>query len=225
MLVLTRGLPLIVMVMFLIDNQEIYLKWSLGISTFVITYEVFHVALDPVQYFKLSYRWIDLIGHICAIIWITSTLHLYAEHDESYLHFKDRYAFIETFIQIVWTFTVTIRASDLFKLFDKTRMLLSIIFVSIEDVMSFTIITIYMLFSIGVVTNLIKYPDNENIVFTTANLFAYSMGAEFDAPPTGENYIPGEWTVFVILKFIIDIVVFNTLIAILGDSFDQVKMD
>lgn len=120
---------------------------------------------------------------------------------------------------------MTIRASDLFKLCDKTRMLLSIIFVSIEDVISFTIITIYMLFSIGVVTNLTQYPNTENIVFTTGNLYAYTMGAEFDAPGTGESYVPGEWTVFVILKFIIDIVVFNILIAILSDSFDQVKMD
>lgn len=62
-------------------------------------------------------------------------------------------------------------------------------------------------------------------MFTTGNLFAYTMGAEFEAPATGADSIPGNWIVFIIMKFIITLVVLNTLIAILGDSFDQVKTD
>ena len=104
-------------------------------------------------------------------------------------------------------------------------MLLTIIFVSIKHVMSFVYITAYMMFSIAVVTNLISYPESENILITTGNLFAYTEGAEFDAPPTGDDYAPGKWAVFIIMHFIITIVVLNTLIAILGDSFDQVKTD
>ena len=145
--------------------------------------------------------------------------HYFSSIDREYFHI------LETWVQIIWTFSITIRASDLFKLFDKTRMLLTIIFVSIKHVMSFMYITAYMMFSIAVVSNLITYPSSENIMITTGNLFAYTMGAEFDAPPTGDDFVPGNWTVFIIMKFIISLVVLNTLIAILGDSFDQVKTD
>lgn len=81
------------------------------------------------------------------------------------------------------------------------------------------------MFSIAIVSNLTYYPICENLAITTGHIFAETLGAEFESPPVGNDFIPGAWTVFIIMKFIITLVVMNTLIAILGDSFDQVKTD
>ena len=73
----TRGTPLINLVLFLVTNEEIYLKASLVTSFCMILYQLFHLVLDPVYYFRgKQYQWIDLIGHICAVIWIFTTLDL-----------------------------------------------------------------------------------------------------------------------------------------------------
>ena len=215
------------MVVFLVTLDEQYFLVSLATSTLCLLYEVFQViSISPGQYFSSNDNWLDLLGHTCGISWILVRMEL-EQGEDHYFSSIDREYFhiLETWVQIIWTFSITIRASDLFKLFDKTRMLLTIIFVSIKHVMSFMYITAYMMFSIAVVSNLITYPSSENIMITTGNLFAYTMGAEFDAPPTGDDFVPGNWTVFIIMKFIISLVVLNTLIAILGDSFDQVKTD
>ena len=215
------------MVVFLVTLDEQYFLVSLATSTLCLLYELFQViSISPGQYFSSNDNWLDLLGHTCGISWILVRMEL-EQGEDHYFSSIDREYFhiLETWVQIIWTFSITIRASDLFKLFDKTRMLLTIIFVSIKHVMSFMYITAYMMFSIAVVSNLITYPSSENIMITTGNLFAYTMGAEFDAPPTGDDFVPGNWTVFIIMKFIISLVVLNTLIAILGDSFDQVKTD
>ena len=44
----------------------------------------------------------------------------------------------------------------------------------------------------------------------------------FDSPGVGEDKVVTQWFVFINLQVITSIVVLNTLIAILGDSYDNV---
>jgi hypothetical protein len=45
---------------------------------------------------------------------------------------------------------------------------------------------------------------------------------EFDQPSTGSDAIAGQWFMFIITAFFSNLIVLNTLIAILGDSYDKV---
>ena len=55
-------------------------------------------------------------------------------------------------------------------------------------------------------------------------VFSEAIGG-FDAPGTGKDRVVTAWLVFILLQIITSIIVLNTLIAILGDSYDNVQND
>ena len=52
-------------------------------------------------------------------------------------------------------------------------------------------------------------------------VFSDSLGG-FEAPGVGEEKVITAWLIFLLLQIITTIIVLNTLIAILGDSYDNV---
>lgn len=55
-------------------------------------------------------------------------------------------------------------------------------------------------------------------------MFSDILGG-FDAPGTGEDYEPGKWLIFIFSMTYLMVIALNSLIAILGDSFDKVQSD
>jgi hypothetical protein len=55
-------------------------------------------------------------------------------------------------------------------------------------------------------------------------VFADALGG-FDVPASGKDAKTGAWALFLILMLITNVIALNTLIAILGDKFDEVMAD
>ena len=47
----------------------------------------------------------------------------------------------------------------------------------------------------------------------------------FDPPETGDDKVVGNWLVFLMLQTVTAIITLNTLIAILGDAYDEVMTE
>jgi hypothetical protein len=70
-----------------------------------------------------------------------------------------------------------------------------------------------------------RFSEEDAIFFEhTSIVFSEALGG-FDSPPTGGQALPGQWVLFIILMFVTNLIVLNTLIAILGDSFDNVMAE
>ena len=79
-----------------------------------------------------------------------------------------------------------------------------------------------MMFIFAIVTQYISYEDSEfTINEQFGRVFAYSLGG-FEIPESGDGRIHGEWQVFFVLMNVCHLLVINGLIAIYGDSYDQV---
>jgi hypothetical protein len=79
-----------------------------------------------------------------------------------------------------------------------------------------------MMFVFAIVTQYISYESSEYTIFEQfGRVFAFSLGG-FDIPESGDERTHGEWQVFFILMNICHLLVLNGLIAIYGDSYDQV---
>ena len=132
------------------------------------------------------------------------------------------------YAQILWTLSITVRSSEIFKLQKSFRELYVILSVSIQDCVAFIVIYVYMIFQvttmiraklIGVdptVDERTEWSFNNHI----GDVFAHTLG--FGDSPIEELGKPGgiragEWIMFVFAMTIINILILNTLIAILGD--------
>jgi len=132
---------------------------------------------------------------------------------------------------IIWSAAISVRSSEIFKLIKLFRELYVIIRVSVDDVKSFIVIYIYMIFSIAIITKT-KYMyhpqapeydhryDTEMFMIMQLTLGFGDSPADLLESEEGVQY--GDWVVFILAMFIMNILILNTLIAILGDSHEKV---
>ena len=74
----------------------------------------------------------------------------------------------------------------------------------------------------------LEYPNRPgfdwNYATRMGNTLAVSLGFG-DDPSSFDVVQPGDWFVFIAIMFTMNILILNTLIAILGDSYEKVQMD
>jgi hypothetical protein len=159
----------------------------------------------------------QLIGCVCGIIWLTV---FFENPDTNQYNSSIGLAYL----QLVWTTSVVYRGTHIFKLFDRTRELYSIIEVSVQDSLSFMMLVGFLIFSFGLIRSMLDFPNNHDMSYEFGMMFSDILGG-FDAPGTGDEYQPGKWVAFCLSLTYIMVIAMNSLIAILGDSFDKVQSD
>jgi hypothetical protein len=66
--------------------------------------------------------------------------------------------------------------------------------------------------------------QDANILEHAGLIFADGLGG-FETPATGSLATPGEFILFVVVMFYVNLISLNALIAILGDSYDNVRAE
>lgn len=96
---------------------------------------------------------------------------------------------------------------------------------SIKESVTFSCILLFIMFEFGLARKLMQIGDMDaTFLENTALVIADAMGG-FDVPATGFDAKTGVWVLFIILLFITNLIALNTLIAILGDKFDEVMAE
>lgn len=187
------------------------------------------------KHFEQFMNYVDFIGHLSGLIWIVCMIQLdfTCHEDADAMHVciygaETNKGYVDSrlfnFINLTWTFCITMRATDLFSTLNSTRQLFMILKVSAQDITAFMIITIYILFVFTVIKQYqglingitaISFADQMGIVLTEA------LGG-FEVPNVGHDKVVAAWLIFILLQIVTSIIVLNTLIAILGDSYDNV---
>ena len=128
-------------------------------------------------------------------------------------------------INIVWTLAVNIRGMDLFSLHPNTRQLYAILLVAGKDSGAFMVIAIFVTYVFAVVSLYQSYMSQEvveiHFLEQMGVVFSDTLGG-FEVPGVGTKIKHGAWMIFIMLQTIMNIIILNTLIAILGDSYDNV---
>ena len=71
---------------------------------------------------------------------------------------------------------------------------------------------------------MLDFPNHHDMAYEFGMGFSEVNGG-FDAPGTGDDYEPGKWIIFTISLTYLSVIALNSLVAILGDSFDKVQSD
>lgn len=133
---------------------------------------------------------------------------------------------------ILWVFVIAIRSSEVLLLNTKFRKLYVILVQSTNDMIPFSVIFFYMIFSIALIsrTKAMNKPSVTDWGFSEDMGSVLGSGLSFGDSPlanfgtkSGIEY--GEWVLFVLSVFIMNILILNSLIAILGDSYEKVQQD
>lgn len=82
----------------------------------------------------------------------------------------------------------------------------------------------FLILCLGVIKCMLNYPNNHYLSYNFGMVFSEILGG-FDAPGTGDDYEVGKWELFFATQIYLAVIAMNSLIAILGDSFDKVQSD
>ena len=217
--------------------EKIILIINLTISSTIFLYESRSLISNGfTKHFENPVNYIDFFGHLSGIIFLVSMIlgNFECDPDENEMlkcnydivYFSQNYIRL---LNVFWTFSITIRGCDLFSLFNSTRQLYQIVKVSVKDISAFMALTIYIVYVFAVVRYFQLLLIRENPVeikfIEESGLVTVDALGGFDTPGVGADHKTGEWVIFLMLQIITNIVVLNTLIAILGDSYDNVQND
>jgi hypothetical protein len=96
----------------------------------------------------------------------------------------------------------------------------------IKDMMSFSVILIYWILGVSIIFYLLaSKTSTEEAPFTITSFFVDSLKhtyrvafGDFDT----DNYSSPQWVIFILTSLFIPLVMFNLVIAIMGDTYDRV---
>ena len=129
-----------------------------------------------------------------------------------------------------WSFAVLIRGLDVFLLFESVRNYYVILVESFKDSKFFLIIVAYICYVFGLVKSVLSIgaQDKDNLLEMVLNVFGESLGG-FEAPSKETIEDIGIrnvfWVHFTLLLIFSMIIGSNSLIAIIGDSYERVQVD
>ena len=232
--VTTRVVPLISLLLLLTNPMNSTFSWiSFSITIIQLISECRQINyLGLRDYFEEYLNILDLTGVVSGIVWLSEYIKRcikendFEEQSEECIAINKEENWYLVYIQFLWTLMLTTRSSEIFKLYKTHRELYVIIEESISDSKAFIIIYIYMLFQISTMMKAQFINEANGTGYhwldQIGSVFALTLG--FGDPPLaklsedGGIIQPGDWVIFLFAMYLINIVIFNTLIAILGDS-------
>ena len=133
-------------------------------------------------------------------------------------------------MMILWSLAVMLRGLDNCLLVSSLRSYFVILLESLKDSKAFLLIVAYNCFVFALVYSLIAIGDLEKLplIELVFIVFQDSLGG-FSAPDSEEtnnfDLRMVLWTVFILLLVVTNIIGLNSLIAIIGDSYERVQTD
>ncbi|OMJ86726.1 hypothetical protein SteCoe_11738 [Stentor coeruleus] len=197
-------LNLIALVLFIRDDNYVYLGIFLMINIILFMWEIVQLCYSKMSYFSDRWNQLDIVRFIITMVW----LGLKTFNDSPY--------------QLTWVmvFLNCLRGMTGFRAFDYTRYYIRLILLSFSSITSFLVIFVYTTLCFG----LLRITAQKYEV-SFENLWIHSFGLGF-----GES-IPEELKEFslVYATFLFAIVfnvilMLNMIISILGDSFDEFQL-
>ena len=137
------------------------------------------------------------------------------------------------FLLIIWSLSAAIQAFGFFMLFKKYRNLYVLITESIKDSNEFMVILAYICMTFAfigqlMVMGVINSTHDLSLVEYSLGVFLEALG-DFERPTVENTPQPyfrfNVWIMFLLLQMITNVVALNTLIAIIGDSYERVQND
>lgn len=98
---------------------------------------------------------------------------------------------ILNFLNLLWTFFIAIRATDMFSAINATRQLFQILRVSVRDVVPFMIVTFYIMCIFAMILQyqaLINQQNEMYLIEAVGVVFGQSLGG-FDIPGVSEDRV------------------------------------
>ncbi|CDW80622.1 wd-40 repeat protein [Stylonychia lemnae] len=159
---------------------------------------------------------------------------------DSIWNYTDTIAFIFLYIGIIMSlseennitvFCLLLRGMSHFRIFSSLRYFINMIIEIIKDMASFSIILVYWIVGFSLMFYLFSFEkeygredsfdiDASSLNFLDSLQFTYKLSfGDFDT----EEFTVQQWILFIISTFFIPLVLFNLIIAVMGDTYDRVQ--
>jgi len=175
------------------------------------------------DYFDSMWNYID----------ITAFLLLYVVNIAYYLnkdiHKDETYGNLISFITLITILSLLMRGLSHMRIFSNLRYLINMIVEIMSDMSSFTIILVYWIIGLNVAFFMLsqaKKPSSKDPQPDTTESFLENLKITYRlafADFSPEEYTSLEWFMFVLGSCFIPLVLFNLIIAIMGDTYDRVQ--
>ena len=137
---------------------------------------------------------------------------------------------LRTWMMGAWSLTILLRGLDMFSVFKSVRRFYVILIESFKDSKPFLVLLAYIMLVFAFITSLLDLgnKDKTNVIEQGLIVFADTIGG-YEAPDAEELEIgwvrSAHWVLFVLLALAANIIALNSLIAILGDSYEKVQSE
>ena len=134
------------------------------------------------------------------------------------------------FMIILWALAVLLKGLDVCLLFSKIRSYYVILIESYKESKAFLAIVGYICTVFAIVSSFITIGDEDNFIMLELGFIVFqdSLGG-FEAPDKDEISDNLErmarWVIFILFLIVTNIIGINSLIAIIGDSYERVQLD
>ena len=131
------------------------------------------------------------------------------------------------YLMIAWSLAVLLRGIDVLLLFRRSRNFYIILIESFDVSKPFLVIIIYICIALALANNLLDIgnEDKSSLLERALIIFNESLSVP-DIPEDDEAGLRyANWILILYLLLVSTIIGFNTLIAIIGDSFDKTQLE
>jgi len=122
------------------------------------------------------------------------------------------------FITAITVFLFLLRGMSYLRIFSNLRYLINMIIQIIKDMLSFMIVLVYWIIGISMMFYIfVKAADSTGTTtFVTTLKYTYRLSyGDFNV----DDYTSAEWLVFILVSIFIPLILFNLVIAIMGDTY------
>lgn len=199
----------------------------LGLNTLFFGYEINQMARSGISnYFSSMWNYTDITGFL--FLYIVNIGQLIPSLFES-----DTAREVLTFIAVLTIFCLLLRGMSHLRIFGNLRYLINMIVEIIKDMSSFTILLVYWIVGFNLmfflfVMNTKKAETTDEADITSGTSFTQFMNEltvtyklSFGDFST-DDFTLLQWALFILSSFFIPLVLFNLIIAIMGDTYDRV---
>eukprot|EP00347_Sterkiella_histriomuscorum_P006093 403354093 len=202
----------------------------LVLNAFFVGYEFNQISRAGLgQYFSTIWNYIDIYGFV--------SLFVVNVYEAIEISAGNHSILADSSLVLVFSLTIMallLRGMSHLRIFDNLRYLINMVIEIMKDMSSFMILLIYWIFGINIVFFQLflnkkissaeigeGHEEGQNLEYFLENLKMTYRLAFGDFSP--DEYTSLEWLVFILSSVFIPLVLFNLIIAIMGDTYDRVQ--
>lgn len=184
-------------------NNQSFLIYPFGFNIVLFIYEAYQMYSGGTDYFKELWNYVDIVRSLLFVIYSILIWNEVIPNESDFL--------------VVIIIASWIRGITYFRIYNKMRYLINLIFEVVKDLPAFLTIFIYAVIAFSFIFYALGDP-NEYYWPVFVNIYSTTLGS-----PDTTGFRPIQWFFYLLITLFNFIIMLNLLISILSDTYSRVQ--